>query len=84
MQIDREGLTPEQIAEIMDAHRWDTREGRIAAGQAIAQRAAEAERARCAAMARAFKDHGYDYTGDLELHEAIASGFDSGAQGEQA
>ena len=35
------------------------------------------ERTRCARTAKAFKDHGYDYTGNLELHEAIAAGFDS-------
>lgn len=31
----------------------------------------EAEREACARMAEAFHQHGYDFTGDLELHEAI-------------
>jgi len=29
------------------------------------------EREECAKMAEAFYHHGYDFTGDLELHEAI-------------
>ncbi len=33
--------------------------------------AAAAEREACARMAEAFHQHGYDFTGDLELHEAI-------------
>ena len=32
---------------------------------------AAAEREACARMAEAFHQHGYDFTGDLELHEAI-------------
>jgi len=32
---------------------------------------AAAEREACAAMAEAFHRHQYDFTGDLELHEAI-------------
>lgn len=31
------------------------------------------EREECARMAEAFNRHGYDFTGDLELHEAIRS-----------
>ena len=34
---------------------------------------AAAEREECAKMAEAFHRHGYDFTGDLELHEAIRS-----------
>jgi hypothetical protein len=34
-------------------------------------RAVEAEREACARMAEAFHQHGYDFTGDLELHDAI-------------
>ncbi len=34
-------------------------------------RAAAAEREACARMAEAFHQHGYDFTGDLELHDAI-------------
>lgn len=30
-----------------------------------------AEREACARMAEAFHQHGYDFTGDLELHDAI-------------
>lgn len=33
--------------------------------------AVEAEREACAQMAEAFHRHQYDFTGDLELHEAI-------------
>jgi len=29
------------------------------------------EREACARMAEAFHQHGYDFTGDLELHDAI-------------
>ena len=29
------------------------------------------ERESCARMAEAFHQHGYDFTGDLELHDAI-------------
>lgn len=32
---------------------------------------AAAEREACARMAEVFHQHGYDFTGDLELHEAI-------------
>ncbi len=32
---------------------------------------AAAEREACARMAEAFHQHGYDFTGDLELHDAI-------------
>ena len=32
---------------------------------------AAAEREACAKMAEAFHQHGYDFTGDLELHDAI-------------
>jgi len=32
---------------------------------------AVAEREACARMAEAFHQHGYDFTGDFELHEAI-------------
>ncbi len=32
---------------------------------------AKAEREACARMAEAFHQHGYDFTGDLELHDAI-------------
>jgi hypothetical protein len=32
---------------------------------------ASAEREACAAMAEAFHRHQYDFTGDIELHEAI-------------
>ena len=32
---------------------------------------AAAEREACARMAKAFHQHGYDFTGDLELHDAI-------------
>ena len=31
------------------------------------------EREECAKMAEAFHRHGYDFTGDAELHEAIRS-----------
>jgi len=31
----------------------------------------ESEREACARMAEAFHQHGYDFTGDLELHDAI-------------
>ena len=37
----------------------------------IVETAAAAEREACARMAEAFHQHGYDFTGDLELHEAI-------------
>jgi len=37
----------------------------------LVQRAVEAEREACARMAEAFHQHGYDFTGDFELHEAI-------------
>ncbi len=33
--------------------------------------AVAAEREACARMAEAFHQHGYDFTGDLELHDAI-------------
>jgi len=33
--------------------------------------AVKAEREACARMAEAFHQHGYDFTGDLELHDAI-------------
>ena len=33
----------------------------------------KAEREECAKMAEAFHRHGYDFTGDAELHEAIRS-----------
>ena len=33
----------------------------------------QAEREACAKMAEAFHRHGYDFTGDAELHEAIRS-----------
>ncbi len=33
--------------------------------------AVKAEREACAKMAEAFHQHGYDFTGDLELHDAI-------------
>ena len=32
---------------------------------------AAAEREACARMAEAFHQHGYDFTGDLELHDSI-------------
>jgi len=32
---------------------------------------AAAEREACARMVEAFHQHGYDFTGDLELHDAI-------------
>lgn len=32
---------------------------------------AATEREACARMAEAFHQHGYDFTGDLELHDAI-------------
>ena len=32
---------------------------------------AAAEREACAKLAEAFHQHGYDFTGDLELHDAI-------------
>lgn len=37
----------------------------------LVQKAVEAERDACARMAEAFHQHGYDFTGDFELHEAI-------------
>lgn len=80
MQVDREtviALAAEHaICTSSDSKEFD-HDGLIRFAQAIAQRVEAAERARCAGMAEAFKEKGYDYTGDLELHEAIASGFDS-------
>lgn len=40
---------------------------------AFAALVAAHEREECAKMAEAFHRHGYDFTGDLELHEAIRS-----------
>jgi hypothetical protein len=37
----------------------------------FAKLVAKAEREACALMAQAFGRNGYDFTGDLELHEAI-------------
>jgi hypothetical protein len=34
-------------------------------------KAIASEREACACMAEAFHQHGYDFTGDLELHDAI-------------
>lgn len=53
------GLTPTQL------------QARVAELEAAVEAAVLAERAECAAMAEAFKVHGYDYTGNFELHEAI-------------
>lgn len=53
------GLTPLQL------------QARVAELEAALDGAVLAERAECAAMAEAFKVHGYDYTGNFELHEAI-------------
>ena len=39
----------------------------------LIQEAIKKEREECAKMAEAFHRHGYDFTGDLELHEAIRS-----------
>ncbi len=39
--------------------------------EAAVKAAVEAEREACARMAEAFHQHGYDFTGDLELHDAI-------------
>lgn len=39
--------------------------------ESIAVAAVAEERKACAAMAKAFHEQGYDFTGDLELHEAI-------------
>ena len=46
-------------------------QARVAELEAALDGAVLAERAECAAMAEAFKVHGYDYTGNFELHEAI-------------
>lgn len=39
--------------------------------KAMIAEAVAKEREECAAMAEAFHRHQYDFTGDLELHEAI-------------
>lgn len=53
---DETGSTPEEIERFFHAA--------YAAGAA-------AEREACASMAEAFYRHQYDFTGNLELHEAI-------------
>jgi hypothetical protein len=49
-----------------EPHRWG-----LAEIEAFANLVAAAERSACAAMAEAFHRHQYDFTGNLELHEAI-------------
>ena len=48
--------------------------GIVVTGEAVwklCELVAAAEREACARMVEAFHQHGYDFTGDLELHDAI-------------
>lgn len=67
-------MTRDEVIEIWgNANGWSIKEFNITITELerFAQLVAEREREACAAMAEAFHHHQYDFTGDLELHEAI-------------
>lgn len=51
-----------------------TYQGHIEHMMRFAELVAAKERELCAKMAEAFHVHGYDFTGNLELHEVIRAG----------
>ena len=58
-------------ALVADAERERMTAAAFAAAEKAVDVAIAAEREACAQMAEAFHRHQYDFTGDLELHEAI-------------
>jgi|LauGreDrversion4_2_1035121.scaffolds.fasta_scaffold606296_3 DNA-binding protein YbaB len=60
-------MTSDEICKLIEVNEL-TLHGDI---EHFAALVASAEREACAAMAEAFHRHQYDFTGDIELHEAI-------------
>lgn len=61
-------MTP---AKMFDGDLWMLASDGVKMAENAYKKGQTDEREACARMAEAFHQHGYDFTGDLELHDAI-------------